>query len=70
MLTTSGLATFGLEPPIVPGCMLPVRLNLDKIFETQPCETFKWREMSQGHRTEMRIFYESVIRGDFSSEKA
>lgn len=46
--TTFGVVTLGLLPPIAPGKNEPVSLNLAKIFDTQPCETFNLRLMSHG----------------------
>lgn len=45
---TLGVVTRGLLPPIAPGRKEPVSLNLARILETQPCETFRRRLMSHG----------------------
>lgn len=47
-LTTLGVVTRGLEPPIAPGSMEPVSWYLAKILETQPWLTLSWRLISQG----------------------
>lgn len=47
-LSTSGVATLGLLPPITPGRMLPVSWYRLRIFDTQPCDTRSCRDMTQG----------------------
>lgn len=48
LVSTSGVATRGFDPPITPGLIDPVSWYRFKIFETQPCETRNWREITQG----------------------
>lgn len=48
LVSTSGVATRGLLPPITPGLIDPVSWYLLRIFETQPWETRSWREITQG----------------------
>lgn len=47
-LTTSGVATRGLLPPMALGRTVPVSKYLPKILLTQPFDTWRMREMSQG----------------------
>ena len=48
LLSTSGVATRGFEPPMTPGLMDPVSWYLLSIFDTQPWLTLNWREITQG----------------------
>ena len=45
-LFTFGVVTLGLDPPIVPGMIVPFSENRVNIFDTQPWLIFNWREMS------------------------
>lgn len=45
---TLAVVTRGLLPPMAPGKKVPVSLKRAKIFDTQPCDTFKRRLISQG----------------------
>ena len=47
-LTTFGVVTRGLLPPMAPGKIEPVSLYLANILLTHPCDTRSWREMSHG----------------------
>ena len=47
-LTTLGVVTLGLLPPMAPGRIDPVSLYRARIFDTHPWDTRSWREMSQG----------------------
>lgn len=47
-LSTSGVATLGLLPPITPGLMLPVSWYRFKILDTQPWDTLSCRDMTHG----------------------
>lgn len=47
-LSTSGVATLGLLPPITPGRMLPVSWYRLRILDTQPCDTRSCRDMTHG----------------------
>lgn len=47
-VTTFGVATLGLLPPITPGLMEPVSKYLPKILLTQPCDTLNCRLISHG----------------------
>lgn len=44
----SGVATFGFEPPIMPGRIDPVSWYRFKIFDTHPWDTRNWREITHG----------------------
>jgi hypothetical protein len=45
---TDNVATFGFDPPISPGFIEPVELNLVNILLTQPWDTFNFLDISQG----------------------
>lgn len=47
-LSTSGVATLGLLPPITPGLILPVSWYRFRILDTHPWDTRSWRDMTQG----------------------
>jgi hypothetical protein len=47
-ITTRGVVTLGLLPPIAPGMKEPVSLKRANIFDTHPCDTLSCRLMSHG----------------------